>query len=121
MKSKRHYPPSYYRYKEKHKTITIQVPNDLYYQIDAIKGNKTYAQFIKDLLINEVKELNEWWQAGYDEAKNDFGISVPCALCGEPVYAMQGTDLYNHIKELIAKEKWYHMKCYEQKYGKKEK
>jgi len=119
MKSKRHYPPSYYRYKEKHKTITIQVPNDLKLQIDAIKGNKTYSEFIKDLLNEAIETFQEAYEAGYEEAKNDFGISVPCAICGEPVYAENGTKLYNHIKELISKEKWYHTSCYEQKYGKK--
>jgi len=121
MTSEKHYPPAYYRYRATHKTISIHLDNELKEQIDKMKGNKPYSEFLRELFKDNQKLYEEWYEKGYnrgyDDAKDEYGISVPCIYCKKPVYARKGGKLYQHVMSLIADEKWYHTEC-QKKYEK---
>lgn len=48
----KHYPPAYYRYREKHPTISIVLSNDIKDFLDRYKGDLTYKDVIIDILNN---------------------------------------------------------------------
>ena len=69
----RHYPPAYYRYREKHPTISIVLSNDIKSFLDQYKGDLTYKDLIKDILNNGQK-INEKLESEY-KAKLDSEMS----------------------------------------------
>jgi hypothetical protein len=66
MKKKRHYPPSYYRYREKHPTIGVSVNKELKQILDRVR-NKVY-------LFSLVPEYKQYLQSGLvvDNLMNAF-------------------------------------------------
>ncbi len=110
MASDKHYPPAYYRFREKHKTITVYVDNELKEKIDKMKGQKSYAQLIKEILTSPSyeKAFSDGYSKGYSDTKEKYGISVPCTICGKPIFATKGDEMYLHVVNFLKKEGWHH-------------
>ena len=99
---KRHYPPAYYRYREKHKTISVLLSDSLKRALDRARGERSYTEFIKSLFIEDglfsqlekqTLEIQKAWSeirtekqklaAERAELKNTERFKYWCKLCGE--------------------------------------
>ena len=67
-------PPSYYRYRETHRTIQIILTDNLKAIIDEKKGTRSYGEYIKSIIYNANPSENEK-QEHYDQGKID-GYSI---------------------------------------------
>ncbi len=97
MSKKGHYPPSYVRYQLENPGVTVRVNKKLKAVLDAVKGNRSYAQVILDLLTEKlnpeqeikkvpVTELIRQYTNGFTEAFNRYGIVAPCKKCGADTF-----------------------------------
>jgi hypothetical protein len=46
----KHYPPAYYRYREKHPTVSIVLSKETKEALDKARGDKSYAKFLTSLI-----------------------------------------------------------------------
>ena len=92
MAKKTHYPPAYYRYQSEHPSITIHVNKTLKGILDRIKGNKSYAQVIIDILQEKidlqrkveflpVSEAVISYYRGFAEGKEEYAAFDKCRKC----------------------------------------
>ena len=98
MKRTRHYPPSQIKYQIEHPPVTIHLNKKLKEILDAVKGQRSYAQVINDLigekfnLVEEIKRLpqNEAvisYARGFEEAEKRYAQFGTCIKCkGEDNY-----------------------------------
>ena len=98
MKRTRHYPPSQIKYQIEHPPITIHLNKKLKEILDAVKGQRSYAQAISDIIQEkfnieeEVKRLplNEAvisYARGFEEAEERYAQLGTCIKCkGEDNY-----------------------------------
>jgi len=76
MVKKRHYPPAFYRYLEKHKTVSVMFKLEDYEKLEAIAkvANKSIADFVRSTILNFREELNnvieKVYIIGYNDAIN---------------------------------------------------
>lgn len=93
MPSKKHYPPSYVRYQLKNPGITIHLNSKLKERLDAIKGDRSYAHIMSEILTNtfdmdkEIKRLPVSeavisYIRGFKEAKARYVQWGICKKCG---------------------------------------
>lgn len=66
--NKKHYPPSYYRYRENHPTVTLVLTKELKELLDSQKMDTdiTYSQLLKRF-INQASDLTQMRNKAYDE------------------------------------------------------
>ena len=92
MPNTRHYPPSHLRYQLENPPVTIHLNRKLKNSLDAIKGTRSYAQLIGEILEgtfnleDEVKRLplNEAvisYARGFEEAEERYAQLGTCIKC----------------------------------------
>ncbi len=92
MPKTRHYPPSHLRYQLENPPVTIHLNRKLKNSLDAIKGTRSYAQLIGEILEgtfnleDEVKRLplNEAvisYARGFEEAEERYAQIGTCIKC----------------------------------------
>lgn len=92
MAKKTHYPPAYYRYQSEHPSITVHVNKTLKDILDRIKGNRSYAQVIIDVLQEKidvqrkvellpVSEAVISYYRGFAEGKDEYAALDKCRKC----------------------------------------
>jgi len=92
MKRTRHYPPSQIKYQIEHPPVTIHLNKKLKEILDAVKGQRSYAQVIIDLIgekfniVEEIKRLpqNEAvisYARGFEEAEERYAQFGTCIKC----------------------------------------
>ena len=98
MQRTRHYPPSQIKYQIEHPPVTVHLNKKLKELLDAVKGPRSYAQVIHDLvnekfnLREEIKRLplNEAvisYARGFAEAERRYAQVGTCVKCkGEYFY-----------------------------------
>jgi len=73
MVKKRHYPPAYYRYKAKHKTVVFTVNLDDYKKIEKLAkfANKSISEYVRRVVLkfdDEQKNfIDIYYNIGYDD------------------------------------------------------
>jgi len=96
MPKKRHYPPAHLRYQLQNPPVTIHLNKKLKENLDAIKGTKSYAQLMSEILERtfnleyEIKRLpvNEAvisYTRGFEEAEERYAQGGTCTKCGGEV------------------------------------
>jgi len=76
MAKKRHYPPAFYRYLEKHKNVSVMFTLEDYKKLEAmaLTSNKKITEFIRSVIFNFKDELNnvieKVYIIGYNDAIN---------------------------------------------------
>ena len=63
--------PAYYRYKEKHPTVSVVLTKDLKTALDKYKGGLSYGQAIKKLLTEKLDPYQEGYNKGYKKGYNN--------------------------------------------------
>lgn len=98
MRRIKHYPPSQIKYQLEHPPVTIHLNRKLKETLDAVKGARSYAQFITEILEGkfnieeEIKRLplNEAvisYARGFEEAEVRYAQLGTCIKCkGEDKY-----------------------------------
>ena len=98
MQKTRHYPPSQIKYQIEHPPVTFHLNKKLKEILDAVKGQRSYAQVISDIIVEkfnieeEVKKLplNEAvisYARGFEEAEERYAQLGTCRRCkGEDNY-----------------------------------
>ena len=92
MPKKRRYPPSHLRYQLQNPPVTIHLNKKLKENLDAIKGTRSYAQLMNEILEgtfsleNEIKRLpmNEAvisYARGFEEAEERYAQLGTCIKC----------------------------------------
>jgi ssDNA-binding Zn-finger/Zn-ribbon topoisomerase 1 len=92
MKRTRHYPPSQIKYQIEHPPVTVHLNKKLKEILDAVKGQRSYAQVIIDLIgekfniVEEIKRLpqNEAvisYARGFEEAEKRYAQFGTCIKC----------------------------------------
>ena len=83
MPPKKHIPPSRKRYVRENPTVSIRLTKDLKELLDEVRGDASYSQFIKQLLLQQKGRIKHVFNEGYKKALEDWQIFVPCDECGE--------------------------------------
>ncbi len=89
----RHYPPSQIRYQVEHPPVTVHLSRKLKDALDAVKGNRSYGQFVLNILQDKldveleikktpVTQLIAKYINGFSEAMERYGITGKCKKCG---------------------------------------
>jgi predicted CopG family antitoxin len=121
-KRKYHYPPAYYKYRQTHTSISICLSHDLKSTLDALKGEKSYATFIRNLIIKHNIEVAEgvrnatesFMEQGRKQVREqEDNFRVPCSVCGKPMKYSSRDDIWPKAKEVLyqAFSKWGHTDC----------
>ncbi len=93
MPRSKHYPPSYIRYQIGHPPVTVHLSKKVKDNLDAVKGNRSYAEVINEILDGtfnleyEIKRLpvNEAvisYHRGFREAEDRYAQWGVCKKCG---------------------------------------
>ena len=62
--------------------------------------------------IVELKEsAEERYEEGYQKGQNDYGLLVPCTICGNPITLTSGTEIHRHIVEFCREQGIIHNDC----------
>ncbi len=108
-----HLRPSRVRYEKEHPAITVHVNKALKQEIDAVRGTKSYASFISELLrkdypaiMGNMKEtvMKDGYQIGYQKGREDFGIKFYCGICSQHRMANPHSNEIEGIKSLLEKK-----------------
>lgn len=87
-------PPSYYKYKEEHPTVSFILNRELKEALDILKENKSYGQTMKQIIEGKV---NQELAKQIKEMQNEVSLlnkiveyqkrvqrfNVPCGKCGQ--------------------------------------
>lgn len=93
MPKTKHYPPSYIRYQIEHPPVTVHLSKKVKENLDAIKGDRSYAEVINEIindtfnLEQEIQRLpiNEAvisYHRGFREAETRYAQWGVCKKCG---------------------------------------
>ena len=93
MPKTKHYPPSYLRYQIEHPPVTVHLSKKIKENLDAIKGDRSYAEVINEIindafnLEQEIQKLpvNEAvisYHRGFREAEARYAQWDVCKKCG---------------------------------------
>lgn len=93
MPKSRHYPPSHVRYQLEHPPVTVHLNKKVKENLDAIKGDRSYAQVITEILNDTfdlekeikrapVSELLVKYVNGFKEAEERYAQTGICRKCG---------------------------------------
>ncbi len=124
---KRKYPPAVYRYRANHPTISATLTTELKKSIDVVKGDRSYTQVIRELIIGSfqpvivyekkieeknrtIQEMDEKIKKIENEIKRRT-ISYPCKNCGKDIIIFEGGKSHKFIKEYLISNGWAHSKC----------
>ncbi|QRF75303.1 hypothetical protein Thermo_00797 [Thermoplasmatales archaeon] len=94
MPKSKHYPPSYIRYQIEHPPVTVHLSRKVKENLDSVKGNRSYAEVITDIMnetFNLEKEIKKLpaseavisYRRGFKEAKARYAQWGTCNKCGE--------------------------------------
>jgi len=111
---KRHYPPAYYRYREKHPAIVIRVTKEIFDKLKELqnKTGKTLAQLVRENLGIQMRNEQNAYRKGYEDAKKKYLVSYPCAVCGETI-EVESPEEKAAIKKYMRQYEWGHQSCHE--------
>lgn len=86
----KHYPPAYYRYREKHPTVSIVLSKETKDALDRARGEMTYAKFLSSLFIPDgIFSQFEKQKVFLENEKKKIAkierFFIPCLKCGKPM------------------------------------
>lgn len=99
-------PPSYYKYKKDHPTVSFILNRELKETLDTLKGNKSYGQIMKQIIEGKInQELSKKIKETQDEVlrlnkqleyqRRIQRFEVPCRYCGQPMQFSSNSDQWN--------------------------
>ena len=97
VNEKHHYPPSYYKYREKTPTISIKLTKKTKEALDKARGKLSYSEFLKSLVATDgaftrlekqrIQLASE--RVALEKEKLELSkierFTVPCSECGKPM------------------------------------
>ena len=111
----RHVPPSVIRYDKENPIVSVRLTKSLKESLDKIREEEgmSYAELIAQALAfaDEVVDADKAYQQGWDEAKAEFAIKVPCAVCGKSMVVKANTKTHKALTDLLKAKRWSHAAC----------
>lgn len=111
--------PSREKYEIEHPTVSARLPIEVREKLLAnlkILGMSLPNAF--EILAGELeikaKPVEEVRKAGYEEAKNRYMVTHPCAICGEPI-PITNPKIKEVAGRFMTEHGWGHVKCHEQR------
>ncbi len=103
MSPRKHIPPSRKRYVRENPTVSIRLTKDLKELLDEARGEASYGQFIKQLLLQQKGRIKHVFNEGYKKALEDWQIFVPCDECKKkfPILADPEDGQYQAVMDHI--------------------
>lgn len=94
----------------------MDLTRDLKEKLDKIKGEKTYATLIRELLSSgsvagSAEMFDREYDKGYEEAQKDYRITYPCSVCGKSTVKLLNRADYRAMKEYMKEHGWGHKIC----------
>ncbi|MBA7646768.1 hypothetical protein ES703_54534 [subsurface metagenome] len=107
-------PPSRVRYEEQHPVISFRVDREFFTELRALRyeSGKSYADFMKIAAGIMKPDIDEAWNNGYEEAKADYSVTFPCAVCGEEVVVVFD-EAKKFCRQALIDADWGHAACHE--------
>jgi len=86
----KHYPPAYYRYREKHPTVSIVLSKETKDALDQARGEMTYAKFLTSLftpdgVFSQFQKERVFLEKEKKRLVKVERFTIPCSKCGKPI------------------------------------
>jgi len=118
MPKRVYYPPAYRRYRQSHTSISICVSRDYKKRLEVLKGKKSYATFLKNLIDKYYEEVGQGVETVIEKAREQVreqedNFSIPCFICGKPMKFSSRDDNWPEVKKMLHKalRNWKHGDC----------
>jgi Ribbon-helix-helix protein, copG family len=135
MATTRHRPPSRERYAAKHPALTVHLDLDLYAKIVELRERSglTLNQLVRQALgsvedhvetirgaahvrgfdLGNKLGYDVGYETGYAAAKDEYGLTIECSECDEPIEILAGAPIAERAVELLRERGWGHKACVE--------
>jgi len=113
--AKRRYPPAYYRYREKHPSISVRLTKELKELLDSYRGGLSYAKAIRKLLTESADLMKERIKAreeGYNAGRSEYRIWYYCNVCGEEITIYPNSNSHKAVINYLREHGWGHIECH---------
>ena len=110
---RRKIPPSRIRYDKANPTVSFRLTKDLKETLDGVRGDKSYAAFVKGLLLKTINV--DAYKVGHDkglrEGFKEWGILFPCSVCNIDVVLSPDSDGSKAAIKYLRDGGWGHSTC----------
>lgn len=113
-------PPSYYRYKKEHPTISFTLTKQMKNMLDSVRGIRSYGRAVQDIMTDKlnivderIKQLEENLRIKEGKIKQleNALITCPCPVCGEDITVPANSGWHEIIKKFLKERGWKHVTC----------
>jgi Arc/MetJ-type ribon-helix-helix transcriptional regulator len=117
-KRKWHKPPAQIRYEKNHPQLSIRLTKSLKEFIEQVKGDKSYAAYVQDLLRKKPAELDaeaikNAVREATEETRKKYQITYLCAGCQKPIVLLPGGKGTEEAIAHLKRNGWMHKGCTE--------
>jgi len=117
-KKSKHKPPSRIRYERKNPVVSFRTKKE--WKDEFMQFLKNSEQSIGDFFriafkkqkANYKRAKTRGYNNGYNQAKIDWQIKIPCNYCQEDICLYPNSAWHDFIKEYIKKSNWAHKRCH---------
>ena len=126
--SKRHYPPAYYKYRKSHTFVSICIPKDIRFDLDIMRGEKSWAAFVRNLFLKYDNEVKKGVEKRLEMARQEVrdkedNFKTPCSICGKPMHFSSRDKNWPEVMKSLNEvfKDWRHTPCQEKEEEEKKK
>ncbi len=124
---RQHVPPARVRYRERHPTVTISLPdreaNAKLTEL-SIRSGLSRGHLVKRALgvveedVERIEQaVQEGWELGMSDGHHAYSITFPCSGCGQPMEVRAGSAMAKAATDHLVEQGWVHGACYERRFG----
>lgn len=97
-------PPSRERYEEENPVVSFRISLPMKEKLDELVQDleSTKKDWFESVIQDSLDAYETGYSDGYDQGREDYRLEVPCAICGEPVFASEGAQerIYDILDQL---------------------
>lgn len=100
-------PPSRERYEEENPVVSFRVSRSVKEQLDALVDDldMTKKDWFESVIQDSLDAYDDAYDDGFEAGKEAYAVSVPCAVCGDPVVVDgRGEERINEILGRLSTE-----------------
>lgn len=78
--------PSRERYEEENPVVSFRISQEAKEQLDELveQLDTTKKDWFEGVIQERAQDTESAWEAGYQAAKDEYCVEIPCVICGEP-------------------------------------
>lgn len=94
--------PSRKRYEEKNPVVAFRVSKETKQALDELAEqlDTTKKAWFEQIIDEKKQDVDEAWQQGYETAKDEYMVKVPCVICGK-LMPVERDDMKGKIADLL--------------------